>query len=196
MGNITRDLKRIIGGMLQFGLTGFNLKNSSGTAQVRNAADNDFADIEVQDVLIHSGNASFYVRLIAPTLTGNIDVTLPSGSVVIAPFGVNYSKIISFNQATASPFTIDAAPPANGTLVYARVVVDTAAAGGAPTLSIGVSGTTARDMATSENNLKETGQYIIENFLSLGASPAAIIGTLVPNGQTFSGRIELNYRSA
>lgn len=194
MGAITRELKRVINGITQWGLTGFNLKNSAGVAQIRNAADNDWADIEVQDVLIHSSNGTFKARLVVGTLSGDIDINLPllAGSIVAA--GVNYSKILAFTQATAATFTIDAAPPANGTLVYVRVVVDTAAAGGSPTLQIGVAGTLGRDMATTDNNLKEVGQYITENFLSLGGSPGAIIGTLVVSAQTFTGRIELNYR--
>lgn len=197
MGAITRELTRVINGITQWGLAGFKLKNSSGVAQIRDSDDAGFADIEVEDVLIHSANATFYVRLLAPSgLAGNIDVTLPSTAVIIAPFGVNYSKIVSFTQATSSPLTIDATPPVNGTLVYARLVVDTAAAGGSPTISIGVSGTPARDMATTDNNLKEVGQYLIENFLALGGSPGAIIATIVPSAQTFTGRIELNYRTA
>lgn len=193
MGNLTRELKRVINGITQWGLTGFNLKNSSGVAQIRNAADNDWADIEVQDVLIHSQNGTFRARLVVGTLAGDIDINLPLLASTIVAAGVNYSKVLAFTQATAATFTIDAAPPANGILAFVRVSVDTAAGGGSPTLQIGVAGTLGRDMATTENNLKEAGQYITEEFFALGGSPGAIIGTLVVSAQTFSGRIELHY---
>lgn len=196
MANNSRDLSRIIAGILQFGLAGFKLKNNGTTAQIRNSADNGWEDLECQDVLIHSSNGTFKVTLVAPTLTGDITVTLPLVTTTIAPFGANYSKVFAFNQATASPFTIDAAPPVNGYVRRTRVQVLTAAAGGSPTLQIGVSGTLGREMTTIENSLKEVGGFTVENFTSLGASPAAIIGTLVASAQTFTGLVVMDYIAA
>lgn len=195
MGNVTRQLRRILDSIVQFGgFSGFQLKNSSAVMQVRNAADNDFTDAEVKTLLVHGPNGTFKVIITAASgLAADQTVTLPSGGTIPNNSGLHVSKIVSFTQATASPFTIDAAPPANGTLNYVRVAVDTAAGGGSPTLSIGITGTTSKYQASTDNDLKQAGQYIVDNFEALGGSPAAIIGTLAASGQTFAGRVELGY---
>jgi hypothetical protein len=195
MADITRQLRRILDTIVQFGgFAGFQLKNASAVMQVRNAADSDFTQAEVKEAWIHGTNATFKVILTAPAgLAADQTVTLPAGGTVPATTGLHVSKIVSFNQATSSPLTVDAAPPANATLNQVRVAVDTAAAGGTPLISIGVSGTTGLYMGTGDNSLKAAGQYINDNFVALGGSPAAIIATIVPSGQTFSGRIELEY---
>jgi hypothetical protein len=195
MANVWRDLRGILGNILGFGKDGFNLKNASGVAQFRNNADSGWADVEVEDVLIHSSNSAFYAQLQAPAgLASNQTYILPlAGATIPTTTGLHFSKITSFTQATSSPLTLDAAPPANATLAKVRVMVDTAAAGGSPTITVGISGTPARDMAATENNLKAVGQYIVEPMLALGGSPGAQIGTIVVSAQTFIGRIELEY---
>lgn len=195
MANLWQDIRGILGGILGLGLTGPNLKNSSGVVQVRNNADSGWADIEVEDVLIHSTNGTNKVILSAAAgLAGDVTITLPSTtSSIPSSTGLHYSKVVAFNQATSSPLTLDSAPPANAILEKVRVVVDTAAAGGSPTISVGVSGTPALYSATTDSNLKAVGQYIVDPFVALGGSPAAIIATIVASSQTFVGRIELSY---
>lgn len=191
---IWRELSGILGGVLQFTLSGFRLKNNSGVAQVRNAGDTGWADIEVESVRIHSTNATFAAILEAPSgLAADQTYTLPlAGTTIPSSSGMHVSVITAFTQASSSPLALGT-PPANATLNKVRVAVDTAAAGGSPTISIGITGTTARDMATTENNLKAVGQYVTEPFLALGGSPGAQIATIVASAQTFTGRIELEY---
>jgi hypothetical protein len=195
VNNVTREVRRILNSLVQFGgWSGFQLKDSSAVMQVRDAADAGFSDAEVKQLLLHGPNASFKAIVTVPALTADVTVTLPElpgGSTGFS--GMHVSKIVAFTQATGSPLTIDAAPPPGATLDQVRVAVDTAASGGAPTLSIGVSGTPALYMTTTDNNLREAGQYIVDPFTLLSGSPAAIIATLVPNSQTFTGRIELRY---
>lgn len=195
MASVWRDIRGVLGGILQFAIGGFNLKNVSGVAQFRNAADSAWADVEVEDVLIHSGNSTFKAILQAPPglASDQTYVLPPAGATIPTTTGMHFSKIVPFTQATSSPVTLDSAPPANATLAKVRVVTDTAAAGGSPTISIGVSGTPALYMTTSENNLKAVGQYIVEPFVALGGSPSNPIATIVVSSQTFVGRIELEY---
>ena len=191
---IWREISGILGGVLQFTLSGFRLKNNSGVAQFRNAGDTGWADAEVEDLHIHSTNATFKATLQAPAgLASDQVYVLPLvGTTIPSSSGMRVSKIVSFTQASSSPLTLDT-PVANATLAEVRTIVDSAAAGGSPTLSIGVSGTPARDQATTDNNLKAVSQYVTEPFLALGASPGAIIATIVASAQTFSGRIVLTY---
>lgn len=186
----SEDIKRILSSVLQWGISGFNLKDSGGSlAQFRNAADNGWSDVEVQKLRIHGSNGTFYVELTAPALSGNVTHTLP----VSGFSGLNYTKITSFSQASSSPLTLDSAPPANGTLNRVKLAVDSPAAGGSPTVEVKFSGG-ATLMATTDNNLKEAaGQFIVEPFQALGGSPAAIQAVIVTSAQTFSGRIALEY---
>jgi len=195
VGNVTRQLRRILDTIVQIGgFAGFQLKNAAAVMQVRNAADNDWAHAEVKDVLIHSANGTFKVILQAAAgLAADQTVILPASGTIPSSSGMHVSKIVAFTQASGSPLTIDAAPPANATLDHVRIAVDAAAAAGSPTISVGTSGTPALYMATADSNLKEAGQVINDNFVALGASPAAIIATIVASAQTFSGRIELRY---
>ena len=195
MANIWRDIRGILGSIFQLGIGGPNLKNSSGVIQARNAADSGWADVEVENILLHGSNGTYKVILEAPAgMTGDLTLTLPGTTTTIpSSSGMHVSKITSFTQATSSPLTLDAAPPVNGTLAKVRIMVDAAASGGSPTFAVGVSGTPARDMATTENNLKATDQYLVEPMRALGGSPAAIIGTIVVSGQTFVGRVQLEY---
>lgn len=195
MPNVTRQLRRILDNILQIGgLTGFQLKNSSAIMQVRNAADSGFADAELAHLLLHGANATFKATVTVPTLSGDINITLPllpGGGIGFS--GMHVSKIVSFNQASGATFNIDTAPPPNATLNYVRVAVDTAAGASNPTLAIGITGTTAKYQATTDNNLKEVGQFVSDPFEALGGTPSAIIGTLSAASQTFAGRIEIGY---
>lgn len=136
--------------------------------------------------------ADFYrwdLRTIFSNTRAYVPITDSAGGAV------GHVKTASFTQATSSPLTIFT-PPANARLSKLVVKVDTAASGGSPTLSIGVSGTVARDMDTTENNLKATGIYEVAPFTDVGSSPAAVIVTIVPDAQTFTGRIWVYYENA
>jgi hypothetical protein len=100
---------------------------------------------------------------------------------------------LSFTQATSSPALL-CTPTANAIVTKCVIVTDTAAAGGAPTCSIGVSGTVGRDMATTDSSLLTLGTYIYEPYTACGATPAAISLTITPASQTFAGRAYVFYQ--
>ena len=99
---------------------------------------------------------------------------------------------LSFTEATSSPYVL--LNPPNGTTISEVIcVVDTAAAGGSPTLSVGVSGTVDRDFKTTDNDLKTAGIYTYQPMTECGNNAAPIIMTLVVDSQTFIGRIYIRY---
>ena len=121
-------------------------------------------------------------------LTGDLGGTATSPTVPKLP-GV---KALSFTQATSSPaLLLD--PPNTAVITKVVIVVDTAAASGAPTCSVGVSGTAGRDMATTDSNLLALGTYIYEPYTACGTDGANISLTITPDSQTFAGRCYLHY---
>ena len=100
---------------------------------------------------------------------------------------------LSFTQATSSPATIFT-PTDNAIITRCVVVTDTAASAGSPTASIGIVGNTARDMATTDINLRAQEVSVYEPYTAVGTSPAAIILTITPDSQTFGGRCYITYK--
>lgn len=193
MANLWRDIVGISGGVLQLLIGGVKIKNSSGELQARNSGDTDFADIHAQDIILTPSGSAFKLTVSSPALAADQTLTLPLNGTIPNQTGLHKTIITSFNQGTGATFNLDASPPANGTLIEVRILTDTAAAGGSPTLSVGVSGTPARDMATTENTLKAVGEFVTEPWLALGGSPAAIIATMSASAQTYAGRAALTY---
>lgn len=190
-----------------FKIATVRLKDTSGVLEVKNAGDTAYVQENVHTLGIAGSNASNKITLAAPAgLAGNVALTLPpdagtdgwvlktDGNGVtswITPVSNSaYIQLESFTQATSSPLTI-LAPEDASVVSKVIVVVDSAASAGSPTLSVGVAGTVERDMAAADNDLKTVGVYEVTPMTQLGASPGDIIATLVPDSQTFSGRIYL-----
>jgi|WetSurMetagenome_2_1015567.scaffolds.fasta_scaffold06367_4 hypothetical protein len=194
---------------IRIGASGFRFKNSSGVAEIKNSGDTAYAQMNASTFGVAGSNASNKVTLTAPAaLGGNVAFVLPaahgsSGQVLsdtdgngtlgfVAPSSngvLTQSENFSQADTTVTIFT----PPANSVIQRVSVKVASAASGGSPTLCIGVSGTTARDMATTENDLKVAGIYEVKPMTDVTASPVAIIATVVANAQTFSGTITVEY---
>jgi hypothetical protein len=84
--------------------------------------------------------------------------------------------------------------PANAVVHLVKVIVDTAFNGTAPTLSIGVSGTTSKYMAATENDLKTTGVYEVDPGLTADGTTNAIIATYSADSSSAgAARIEVSY---
>jgi hypothetical protein len=99
---------------------------------------------------------------------------------------------LSFTQATSSPaLLLD--PPNGSVITKVVIVVDTVASSGAPSCSVGISGTVARDMGITDSNLKVIGTYIVEPYTACGTDGANISLTITPDSQTFAGRCYLHY---
>jgi hypothetical protein len=188
-----------------FMLAVVRLKNSTGVLEVRNEGDTAYANANVHTLGVAGSNASNKVTLTAPAgLSGSVSLTLPpdagtdgwllktngSGTLTWVAPGSNAAvmQVESFTQATSSPLTI-IAPADDSVVSRVIIVVDSAASAGSPTISVGISGDTDRDMLTTDSNLLAVGIYEVAPMTDVGTDPDDIIATIVPNGQTFSGRV-------
>lgn len=190
-----------------FRIGNVRLKDASGVVQARNSGDTAFADVAAAQLRVQGANATNAVILNAPAALGaNVTFVLPNadgatgdflktngaGTLSFTGAQVDAEKVQSeaFTQATSSPLTVFT--PANGTLITkVQIEVTAAGAGGSPTAAVGVSGTTGAYMATTENDLKEAALYEVEpNITNTGQ---AVILTLVPSAQTFTGVVRVWY---
>lgn len=203
------DLTRTLSTFFRFGT--LRVKDSSGALHMRNGGDTAFVDGVAKRFKVMGNNAANGVIFDVPdALAGNVTFKLPSadgasgyllgtdGSGALgfyAPGGGAGAAIEeeAFSQATGSPLTI-ATLAANEVVTGVYVTVSSPAAGGSPTLAIGIVGDTGAIVATTEIDLKEAGTYIkFPNYQM--ASQAAVIATIVTSGQTFSGKIRLAHTS-
>jgi hypothetical protein len=188
-----------------FKIATVRLKDASGVLEVRNAGDTAYAQANAHTVNIAGSNASNKVSLTAPAgLSGNVSLTLPpdagtngwllktdgSGTLTFTAPASNATvmQVEAFTEATSSPLTI-VTPAANSVVSKVTVVVDSAASAGSPTFSVGIAGTTERDMAAADVDLKIAGIYEVTPMSDCGGTPGAIIATIVASAQTFSGRV-------
>lgn len=191
------------------GPSGPALKNNAGVLDVRNAADSAWIDLEAKSIKVLGTNGVTGVKLASPGgLGASLTLTLPNSVGGAGQFlqtdgsgGLNWSSaqsnadltdVTSITQATASPAAMFT-PPANAVIREIWINVTIAAAGGSPTLSIGITGTPALYVATSDLDLKAANLYVIPVYVSAGASPAQIIATITPSAQTFSADIYVVY---
>lgn len=174
-----QDLVGTIFDYFRVGFTGPRLKNSSGVLQIRDSGDT--ADANLKAALLQlSGGSPGLNKVLVSDASGN-------GSWgTVASIGSERVNQEAFTQATTSPLAIFT--PANGEVITKVVVeVTSAAAGGSPTIAIGITGTTGAYMATTDNNLKEVGVYEVQPLVSNAG--VGVIATIVPSSQTFTGTI-------
>lgn len=193
-----------------FRIGNIQVKDSSGVVQFRDATDAAFVDAAANKSRIHGSNATNAVVLTAPSGLGStVTFTLPSAvgttNQVLADVGgdgtlgfinvtsnANLLQQESFTEATSSPLTIFT-PPANARILRIVIDVSVAAGAGSPTISVGTASTPAAYMATTENDLKAVGVYEVNEPYELGGSPDAVIATITPDGQTFTGIVYVEY---
>jgi hypothetical protein len=194
---------------LIFKILNLTLKNSSGILEIRNDTDTAYANVESHSIKLHGTNALNGVTITVPGAMGsNVTLTLPSddgatnqvlatnGSGVLSWVDVssnsNLVQTESFTQATSSPLTIFT--PTSGTYILSVVVeVTSAASGGNPTVQLGTVSDPNAYVDTDEINLNELGVYIVNPHDVVIGSPDAVVLSIAPDSQTFSGRIFVNY---
>lgn len=218
------DLKGTSFGSFLLGLTGVRLKNSGGNLLVRNNADNADAEITSAKVNVSgngitlnsdaagSGNDWVFNLNRSTSQTQAVTLTLPvddgSAGQVLQTDGdgvlswasagstadlvhVN-STTLAFGDSSPTLFTL----PANAVIHKVRVIIDTAFDGTAPSLSVGITGSTSKYMATTQNDLKGTAEDIFESNpgkAPVGASES-LLATYVPSSSSAgSARIEVHY---
>lgn len=208
---IWKDLIGTTGSFFKLGLSGVRLKNSSGNLVVRNAGDSADANITAAKVSVSGevleinsdaagSGADWLYRLLRPTsgMTAAVDLTLPpddgSPGQVLATDGSGVMTWVSagstasadkcdttslaFNSsATVAMFTDGAAD----IITRIQVCVDTAFDGTAPAVSIGVSGTVSKYMASTQVDLTTVGVYEVNPGLTAQGAEA-LIATFAAGG--------------
>jgi len=204
---IWQDILGTTAAYFKIGLAGVRLKNSSGNLLVRNTGDSGDAEITASKVKVSGDSlevnsdaaetgADWKFTLARPTsgMTGNITLTLPpddgtTGQVLQTDGNGNLSFVSAGSTAACS--TLDTTSvafgasspvtaftlPANAVISEIEVVVDTAFDGTAPTMSVGVSGTTSKYMPTTAVDLKTAGIYKFHPGLAAEGSTQALIVT-------------------
>jgi hypothetical protein len=226
---VFRDLVGIVGNTLQIGIGGFKLKNSAGTAQVRNAADSAYATIAAalhatygDDFELNSGATSagadwkMTFRRPSTGMTHALTIVYPSGdpspgqALTVASFASNIitlqwttiaagtDKLVidttSLAFGTTSPLTLFTLP-ANAVIRSVKVIIDTAF-NGAPTLSIGISGTTSKYMGSTQVDLTAAATTVFEvdpGLASVGTTEALIATYSAGAASAGAARIEIAY---
>jgi hypothetical protein len=125
---VFRDLVGIVGSTLQIGIGGFKLKNSSGTAQIRNAADSAYATIAAalhatygDDFELNSGataaGADWKMTFRRPStgMTHALTIVYPSGDPAVG-------QALTVASFAANVITLQWTTIASGT---EKIVVDT-----------------------------------------------------------------------
>jgi len=219
------DIKGTSQGSFQLSKGGARINNTAGVIEARNAADNAYADIVGQILKANSNElqlnanatlsgANWKMSVLRPAtgMTANVNYTLPAAPIngsllatdgsgnlswtapgaVITGFTVMDSQSFVFNSA--SPIAL-VTIPANAVVHSVEVIIDTLF-DGAPTLQVGIAGTTNKYMDTTEVNLNSGLGDIWKTNPSkapLGTSEA-IIATYTQGGSTVgAGRILVNY---
>jgi hypothetical protein len=194
---------------LKVGKGGIRLTNSSGVCNIENANGTAKANLGAHTINLHGSNASFKTTLTSASgLSSDVNLVLPSsdgspGQVFVTDGdgNISFADAVSngemcqeeaFTQATSSPVTIFT-PPANAVITMVQIEVSSAATAGTPTVSVGISGDTDRDMDEEYSDLLAVGVYEASPLTYVGATPAAIILTILPDSQTFSGKVRVWY---
>lgn len=206
------------------GTSGVRLKNSSGNLLVRNTGDSADAEVTASMVHISgnslelnsdaAGTAADWKLTVArpssgmtadwtltlPTTAGSANQVLQtdgSGNTVWATAAstaactTRDTTSLAFGSSSPiSMFTL----PANAVIEKVTVIVDTAFNGTAPTMSVGISGTTSKYVGSSDVDLKTAGCYVVHNTQDANVSTEALIITYAPDSSSAgAGRILVDY---
>lgn len=207
MGVIS-DLMGTFSGILNLTKTGALLKGQSSAVQIRNHADDEHANLEAASMRLKYPGESNLLTISPADMAANVDLTFPpdvgsAGDVLTSDgtgvlswqpttAGGEIIKKVAFSQASSSPLAI-LTPPNNATIVKIRVDVESAGGANSPTLAVGISGDTGKYMTTGQNDLKATGSYETNPSYEEDGTPDAIIATITPDSQSFSGFIYVHY---
>jgi hypothetical protein len=220
MPGLFNDALGSIGNIFRVGLTGLNLKSSAGSLLVRNTADSADAPIQASQlrntgtsVLIGTTNVLTFQQ--NASQSGGLTVILPAAKAtdgqVLAQKAGTAAGVIEFefisSGSTADKSTRDTTTlafgsssplslftlPANAVIDKIRIVVDTAF-NGTPSLSIGITGTTSKYVASTQVDLTVARSYEIYPDLAASGSSEALIATYAAGGASSgTARILVDY---
>lgn len=207
------DLVGVTTNYLRIGLAGVRLKNNSGDLSVRNSGDSADASITASTVNISGdgftinsdaaeSGADYMYNINRPTsgMAADVTLTLPpthgtanqvlqtdgtgvltwaSAASTSACVSVKGFTLAYGTSSPASVFTL----PANAVVVRVDVILDTPF-NGAPSASLGISGTTSKFVGTGDINLLGSAGDIYQIYPTAvaDASPEALIVTYAASG--------------
>ena len=220
---IFSDLLGTTKAYFKLGLAGVRLKNDSGNLAIRNTDDSADAaltaskvNVSGQSIDINSdaagSGADWKYTLAAPAsgMTAAVTLTLPtddgspsqamvtdgSGNLSWASVGdtalCDKVDTTSLAFGSSSPVTMFSTG-ASDVINRIEVIVDTAFNGTAPTLSIGVSGTTSKYMGTGDVDLKTAGVYEVHPGQDAQGAEALIATYSADSSSAGAARIQVYY---
>lgn len=220
------DLLGTVRSKFQLGIGGVQLKNSTGNLLVRNAGDSADSNITAAKVSVSgeileinsdaAGSAAdwkYTLQRPAAGMTAAVVLTLPiddgtaaqvlqtdgSGNLSWASAGstssLDHLDTTSLAFGTASPLSLFSTG-AGDVIEYIQVCIDTAF-NGAPSLSIGISGTTSKYFAATDVDLTAAAGTVFESHPGLAAAGAEALIATYAAGAASAGaaRILVHYAS-
>lgn len=211
-------------GYFRIGKSGPRLKDNTGELRIRNSADSADVAVTADQykatgdvgLVINSGAAgsgsdwSFTLQRATSGMTADVVLTLPpndgSPGQVLSTDGSGVTSWVSA-ASTAASLTLDTTTisfgasspvslftlPANAIIDHVDVIVDTAF-DGTPTLTVGVSGDTARFMGAGDNALGEIAVWRTHPGIEAVGTTEALIATYSSGGATVgSARVVVAY---
>ncbi len=194
-----------------FRLGAGRLKIVSSVLTARNAADTANYPIAASTVGHLAADGKRVTLDVAEGMAADLTFTLPvadgsSGQAIVTDASGNlsftsiatanntvkeYEDVVAFG--TSSPITVFT-PPADARIGKIKVEVETAFNGTAPTLSVGVAGSTARYMGATDSDLKTVGIYEVDAAYEEDGSPEAVIITYSADSSSEgSARVSIQY---
>lgn len=200
---VLSNLTRTLSAYFRFG--SIRLKDNGGVAEIRSAGDTANADLGVNRLRVKGANTSNAVVLDAPGgLGGSVTYVLPGADGATGSFlktngagtlswavpgsSSDITEVESFTEATGSPLTLFTPSP-NGVIRQISLEITAAASGGSPALQVGYAADPDAYMLTTENDPKEAACYHTFPMIEVGSSPNPVLLTILPNGQTFQGKV-------
>jgi hypothetical protein len=220
------DIKGLTGGVVQLLIGGVKLKNDGGNLAVRNSADNADAEVTVSKVNISgevlplntdaAQSGADWTYVIQRPVTGMsaaVTLTLPvdngtanqvintdgNGVLSWASAGTT-TDLMHVNDTTlafgdSSPVAMFALP-GNAIVEMVETIIDTVFNGTAPTMSVGIAGTTSKYTASTQTNLKGTAgdKYQVNPGVAATAGAESLIITYSADSSSDgSARILVHY---
>jgi hypothetical protein len=217
------DLIGTAAGYFKVALTGGRIKDNSGDFVLRNAGDSADAALTVSQVNISGdtfvvnsdaagSGADWKVTFNRATsgMTAHVTYTLPvddgTPSQVLQTDGngvlswASASSTAACNKVDTTSLAFGSTSPvamfstgASDVINSVKVVVDTPFNGTSPTMSVGISGTTSKYMASTQVDLKTAGIYEVDPGIAAAGAESLIITYAASSSSAGAARVLVEY---
>lgn len=201
---IWADFVGTINSYLRLGLQGVRLKSSSGKLQIRNSDDTAGASIVVTNLELGGGNTILQsggsgVTLTFPANTGSPNQALVTDGSGVLSFSTlaggddkavrDTTSLVFGSSSPVAMFTL----PANAVIDWVKVIVDTAF-NGSPTMSVGITGSLSKYIASTQVDLTLANSYLLHPDIPASVSSENLIITYAASGATVgAARVLVSY---